>query len=409
MAHRHRQRAVGARLRRQPVVGELDVLGVVRRDDHDLLAAVARLDHEVRVGRARGRQVGAPDQQVAGVPPVAGLGHVGLIAERLRRGRRQIGVPVVERQDHPADQRQEARPGGVGGHRHRRDRREPHHPVGAVALDRVDVRRRDHLDGLVPGGAHEAALAALALVAAAPARDRRRSPPTRRRGRRAASRASRNISSRLPADVRVLQPQRRVRVPGERRAARAAARLVLRHVRTRRGIVDRLRLPGDQALLDVHVPRARARAVHPVGGAHDLVVLPAPAVRALPIAILGDELTPALLRHRTAAQEAVRLQQRAARMGARGLGVTGRRSLAGAHGSTRSCVCRRMASDICPNGRHGATTMPRRRGCRTCRGHGLPRCSAARCLTVALSSSDIVPGWPSPGHGVSSSSSRAVL
>ena len=49
VAHRHRQRGVRARLRRQPLVGELDVVAVVRGDDHDLLAAVARLGHEVSV------------------------------------------------------------------------------------------------------------------------------------------------------------------------------------------------------------------------------------------------------------------------------------------------------------------------------------------------------------------------
>ena len=73
MAHRHRQRGVGAGLRRQPVVGELHVVGVVGRDDDDLLAAVARLGHEVRVRRARDRQVRAPHDQVARVPPVGRL------------------------------------------------------------------------------------------------------------------------------------------------------------------------------------------------------------------------------------------------------------------------------------------------------------------------------------------------
>ena len=34
------------------------------------------------------------------------------------------------------------------------------------------------------------------------------------------------------------------------------------------------------------------------------------------------------------------------------------------------------------------------------------RCSAALATAFALSSSDIVPGWPSPGHGVNSSSRR---
>ena len=73
VAHRHRQRAVGAGRDGQPLVGELHVVGVVGRDHDDLLAAVARLGHPVRVGRAGDRHVRAPHDQVAGVPPVAGL------------------------------------------------------------------------------------------------------------------------------------------------------------------------------------------------------------------------------------------------------------------------------------------------------------------------------------------------
>ena len=84
MAHRHCERAVCARVRRQPAVGELRVLGVVRADHHHLLAVVAGLGHEMGIGRARGREVGTPHDQVSGVPPVARLGHVGLIAKRLR-------------------------------------------------------------------------------------------------------------------------------------------------------------------------------------------------------------------------------------------------------------------------------------------------------------------------------------
>ena len=80
------------------------------------------------------------------------------------------------------------------------------------------------------------------------------------------------------AHVGVADPGGGVGVPGERRAARAAARLVLRPVRTDRRVVGLLRLPGDDAVLDVHLPRARAGAVHPVGGAHDLVVAPPVAV-----------------------------------------------------------------------------------------------------------------------------------
>ncbi len=159
--HRQRQRAVGARLGGQPVVGELGVVRVVRRDHDGLLALVARLGHEVRVGRARHGDVGAPHHQVGRVPPVGRLGDVGLVAPHLGRGGRQVGVPVVEAGQHPAHQGEEARARGVGGHRHRRDRREAHHPVRAPAADGVHVRGGHHVRDLVPRGPHEAALAAL--------------------------------------------------------------------------------------------------------------------------------------------------------------------------------------------------------------------------------------------------------
>ena len=74
MPHRHAERAVGARMRGDPFVGELRVVRVVRRHHHDLLPAVARLGHEVGVRGAGLRDVGAPHDQVGGVPPVGGLG-----------------------------------------------------------------------------------------------------------------------------------------------------------------------------------------------------------------------------------------------------------------------------------------------------------------------------------------------
>ena len=70
VAHRHRERPVGTRVRCHPLVGELRVVGVVRRDRDDLLAAVPRLRHEVRIGGAGDGDVGAPHDQVRGIPPV---------------------------------------------------------------------------------------------------------------------------------------------------------------------------------------------------------------------------------------------------------------------------------------------------------------------------------------------------
>src|SRR3546814_6094250 len=77
------------------------------------------------------------------------------------------------------------------------------------------------------------------------------------------------------AHQRVLRPVGAVQVPGIAGAARTAARLVVGQVRAGARIVGLLGFPGDQAVLDVDLPAARAGAVHAVGGAHDLVVLPA--------------------------------------------------------------------------------------------------------------------------------------
>ncbi len=271
--HRQGQGSVRAGDGGQPLVGELHVVCVVRRDHDDLLAAVARLGHPVRVGRAGHRDVGAPHDEVPGVPPVPGLRDVGLVAEDLRRGHRQVGVPVVEREHRPADHRREPSARGVRDHRHRRDRREAGDPVGAPLLDRVHVGGGDHLGHLLPRGADETALAAGRLVAAGalgvvhdvrPGGDR-----VTVLGLALAVHLQEDA-----ADVGVADPRGRVGVPGERRASRTAAGLVLGLVRSHRRVVGLLRLPGDDAVLDVHLPRARPGAVHAVRRPHHLVVAP---------------------------------------------------------------------------------------------------------------------------------------
>ncbi|GBC55466.1 hypothetical protein PSNTI_09210 [Stutzerimonas stutzeri] len=158
------QRGVGALLRIEPEVGELGDFGVVRGDGDSLGALVADLGEEVSVRRTGLRDVGAPGDDVVGVVPVGRFRHVGLLAPDLRRGRRQVAVPVVERQAHAADQRQVTATGRVGNHGHGRDRREADDAVRTVLLDGVDVGRGDDLVDFVPARADEAAHAALALV-----------------------------------------------------------------------------------------------------------------------------------------------------------------------------------------------------------------------------------------------------
>ena len=84
VAHCHGEGTVGAGVRRHPLVGELRVVCVVGRDRDDLLAAVARLSHEVGVRRARDGHIGPPHDEVRGIPPVGRLRYVGLVAEYLR-------------------------------------------------------------------------------------------------------------------------------------------------------------------------------------------------------------------------------------------------------------------------------------------------------------------------------------
>ncbi len=291
MAHGHGQRRVGALLHRDPQIGELGGFRVIGADDDALGALVADLGVEMGIRRARLRHVRAPDDQEARIVPVGRFRHVGLLAPRLRRGRRQVAVPVVEGHAHAAEQREIARAGGVADHRHGRDRREADDAVGPVGLGGVGVGRCDDLGDLVPGRAHETAEAALLGIGRAL---RRAFDDRGPRGHRSAHCAGITPQfEQARAHQRVFHAVARVEIPAVAGAAGAAARLVVGQIGAGAGIVGLLRLPGDDAALDVDLPRARARAVGAVRGAHDLVVLPALAVAVLPATVLvgGDAVT----------------------------------------------------------------------------------------------------------------------
>ena len=285
MAHRHRQRRIGALLGVQPQIAELGHLGVVGGDRDDLGAFVAHLGEEVRVRGARLRHVRAPGHDESRVVPVGRFRHVGLLAPGLRAGRRQVAVPVVEAHAHAADQAQVARACGVADHAHRRNGREADHAVGAVALDRVDVGGGDDFVDFVPGRTHEATQAAHLLVVAplgvvfddrGPGIDR-----VVRQARRAPG------LQKAAAHHRVLDAVRAIQIPAVARAACAAARLVIGHVPAGARVVGLLGFPGHDAALDVDLPRARAGAVHAMRRAHDLVVGPAVAVGVFPGAVFA--------------------------------------------------------------------------------------------------------------------------
>ena len=254
MAKGHRQRRVGALLGVQPDVAELGRLGIIGADDRRLGALVADLGIEMRVRRARLRHVRAPQQQVARIVPVGAFRHVGLFAPGHRRGRRQVAIPVIERHADPAHQRQVARAGCIADHRHRRDRRKPEHPVGAVGAGGIGVRRRHDLGRLVPAGAHETALAAGLDIGLPQDRVGLDPGPGLDRGHGRAQLAP--DLHQPPAHQRVLYPVRAVEIPAVGGAARAAARFVVGQVRAGARVIGLLGFPGHDPRLDVDLPAA---------------------------------------------------------------------------------------------------------------------------------------------------------
>ena len=182
----------------------------------------------------------------------------------------------------------------------RRDRGEAHHPVRAEGADRVNVRRGDQLADLRPGRPHEPAHPPGVLVPRGALRIR---GDLRPRGHRITQPRPGLApdAEQLAAHVRVADPGRGVGVPGKRRPARAPPRLILRRVRAGRRVVGLLRLPGDDPVLDVHLPRARPRAVHPVRRPHHLVVPPPLTVELLrapaALAVYLTEIARRLARH----------------------------------------------------------------------------------------------------------------
>ena len=228
MAHGHGEGRVGALLHRDPQIGELGGFRVVGADDDALGALVAHLGVEMGVGRARLRHVRAPDDQEARIVPVGQLRHVGLLAPSLRRGRRQVAVPVVERHAHAAEQREIARAGGIADHRHGRDRREADDAVGPVGLGGVGVGGGDDLGDLVPGRAHEAAEAALLGIGRSLRRVLDDRGP-RGHGRPHCAGLTPQLEQ-ARAHQRVFHAVARVEIPAVAGAAGAAARLVVGQV-----------------------------------------------------------------------------------------------------------------------------------------------------------------------------------
>jgi hypothetical protein len=133
----------------------------------------------------------------------------------------------------------------------------------------VHVSGGDHLDCFGPGHSNEPALAARLVIAAPSLRVGDHVGP----GQHGIGESLLGLPIHLQQDaagVGISDPGGGVGVPGEGRTARASARLILGSIRTNRGIVGLLGLPGDDPVPYVDLPRARTGAVHAMGGSHDL-------------------------------------------------------------------------------------------------------------------------------------------
>src|SRR3990172_8856889 len=85
-----------------------------------------------------------------------------------------------------------------------------------------------------------------------------------------------------PSNVGVLHPQGAIEVPGVGNAPLASTGFVGRQPGFERRVIQPLHFPGYDPVLHIDLPGTAPRAVHPVGAADDLVVLPAIAVKLLP-------------------------------------------------------------------------------------------------------------------------------
>ncbi|CCJ84870.1 hypothetical protein BN133_1247 [Cronobacter dublinensis 582] len=290
VAHRHRHGAVGALLRRQPQIAQLGDFGVVRGNGDRFGAFVAYFGKEVGVRGAGLRHVGAPGDDIAGVVPVGGFRHVGLLAPGHRRRRRQVAIPVVEAQAGAANQRQIARAGGVRHHRHRRDRREARDAVRAEGFGGPDVSRRDQFIHFLPGRTDKAAASARLLVAFCLFAVFHDGSPGVDRVAVLRFRFTPEFDQAF-AHQRVFQAVGAVEIPGVAGPTRTAARLVVRHIGAGARVVGLLGFPGDETVFHVNLPAAGTGAVNAVGGADNFVMLPALTVTLFPVPVRFQQLS----------------------------------------------------------------------------------------------------------------------
>ncbi len=283
----HPERAIAAGVAGDPLVGVLGHHAEVRRHHHGLRAVVPGFGEEVDVGRAGHAEVGAHAHAELGVEPIGAFTDIGLFAPHFGECTGQVTVPIVEAEVHTAHELQVPCAGSVAHHGHGRDGREADDPVRSVFLYGVDVGSGDQLEHLVPMRPAEAAFTTGTLITRAFLRVVLDVGPSLHRVVPGQCLLLAEEVHQGTAHQRVLYADRAVEVPRIGDAPLAAARLVGRKPLLEQRVVQGLHLPYHDAVLHMDVPRTTTGAVHAVGAAHHLVILPAVAVELLPLSGLG--------------------------------------------------------------------------------------------------------------------------
>ena len=245
-----------------------------------------RLGEEVAVRGTRHVETRAHVRDHLGIVPIGTLADIGLLAPDLGERRGKVAVPIVEAEIDAAEELQESTARRVAQHRHRRNRAEPDHTVGAVLLGGVDVGDGHDLLDLVPTRSPEPAFAAGRLIFLSRTFIRLQGLPRLHGVAELALLGSIGVDQRAP-DERVLDPQRAIQIPGIGDTPLTAARFVGRQRVLQQRVVQLLRLPSYDPVFDVDLPGTAACTVDAVRAAHDAIVLEAVAVELLPLPGLG--------------------------------------------------------------------------------------------------------------------------
>jgi len=241
-----------------------------------------RFDQKMGVRRPGHKDIGADRGDEFGMIPIGTLGHIGLFAPNLRRGGRQIAIPVVEGKGDSTHELTKTGSGRIAQHGHGGNGGESGDAIRAVATKGVEIGRRHDGIHFRPTGAAESALATGSLVALAGfGVTDDRGPSLDGIFGVFFSRLAPEIEK-CSADEGIFDPDRTVNIPGIGNAALAAPGFIGWDLLVDDGVVESLKLPDHDAIFHVDFPTAGTRAVDPVGASHLFVVTPTGAVKTLP-------------------------------------------------------------------------------------------------------------------------------